>query len=342
MKRGLKLTLWGLLTFLVLSLLGGFLYFRKAFQAPPNQLVLGRERATIPFLWEATDLAGRRDPYGAILLPVTLPGETRTFALQFDLGAPTSLFYRGKLESIAQHCGGCLTLVPEPKGRASLRDYTFKLGDLPVTARRIGVRTVGDAGIDWDHPETIETIGTIGADLIDGRVAILDYPGGTLTLTRTVPERLALPAQPPALAYKERRVLLSAILEGRETQILFDTGSSAFELLTDANSWARLARPGAANEVLPMKSWDRTLLAHRAPTDAKIELGGRSLLLGHVTYIEGTSFAQNLLMRWSGMGGMTGNRLFVDKVLVLDVPGGRYALLDAPAARTDGASSPAL
>jgi hypothetical protein len=131
----------------------------------------------------------------------------------------------------------------------------------------------------------------------------------------------------PPMRFRERRVLLPAVVAGKETTLLFDTGSSAFELLTDRRTWRRLARTGASEEIVPVSSWGDTLLAHRIASDTRIELGGADLPLGRVTFIEGTGLMQNLLMRISGMGGMTGNRLFLDRILVLDLRQERYALI---------------
>jgi hypothetical protein len=128
------------------------------------------------------------------------------------------------------------------------------------------------------------------------------------------------------MRFRERRVLLPAVVAGRETTLLFDTGSSAFELLTSRRIWRRLARSDAAEEIIPVSSWDDTLVAHRVASDARVELGGADLPLQRVTWIEGTGLMQNLLMRISGMGGMTGNRLFIDRILLLDLREERFAL----------------
>lgn len=86
-------------------------------------------------------------------------------------------------------------------------------------------------------------------------------------------------------------------------------------------------------QVTAENSWGKTLLAHTVPTAASLQLaGGGRLPLGTVTYIEGTSWAQQLLMRASGMGGMLGNEPFAAHTLILDVRGGRFGLLPARAA----------
>ena len=60
---------------------------------------------------------------------------------------------------------------------------------------------------------------------------------------------------------------------------------------------------------------------------AALSLGPLALPLGTVTYMEGTSWTQNLLMRFSGMGGMLGNEPFTRHTVILDVRGGRFGLV---------------
>jgi len=53
-------------------------------------------------------------------------------------------------------------------------------------------------------------------------------------------------------------------------------------------------------------------------------MGDVTLDLTEVTYIEGTSTMQNVLMRFSGMQGMIGNKLFLEHKLTLDCKKGYY------------------
>ncbi len=328
MNRILKFALLGVIGLLLLSAVGSFIFLRGAFKAPPNQLVRGEVEVTIPFRWEPLEIGGVTESFGAMLLPVTIPGLERRFWMQFDLGAPYSLFYYSVLDEIQAHCNGCLPIIVDEEGKLVLDDFSFQVGDLPVTGKRVTIREYGESGIDWDRPDEVTIIGTLGADLIDGRIVVIDYPAGLITLALRMPSTLESRMIMESMRFRERRVLLPVVVAGVETTVLFDTGTSAFELLTDRRTWSRLARVGAREEVLPVSSWDDTLRAHRIASDAIMELGGSSFPLGRVTFIEGTSLIQNLLMRFSGMSGMIGNRLLVDRILVMDLVQERFAVIE--------------
>ncbi|MCI0751309.1 MAG: hypothetical protein L0Y35_05690, partial [Flammeovirgaceae bacterium] len=126
---------------------------------------------------------------------------------------------------------------------------------------------------------------------------------------RALNDTLRNKAQLTSFKWKERRILLPTTINGEKTSLYFDTGTSAFELLTSKSIFERLIRHGAPIENYRVNSWGNTLQAFSALTDHRAEFVNVSIPLKKVTYIEGTSLVQNLLMRISGMGGMTGNKL---------------------------------
>ena len=311
--------------------LGGFLFVRQQFEAPPNRLSLDRAEGTIPFEWTEDDYGGVREPHSSMLITVRFGDQKKLFRMQFDLGAVSSVFYSGPLEAIAQRHGG-VRIVEEGK-RRYVENVTVTSGDLIVGFASARLVKTDSAAIDWEKDDA-PLIGTLGSDLLEGRVLMIDYPGRSIRVLREVPAAVAHRSS-STFRYAQRRILLAAVFEGDDTQLMFDTGSSAFPLLTDEANWLRLSG-GKNRRTFGVNSWGKTLTAHVADTPAHITLGGQVLPLRQVCYIEGTSAMQNLLMRLSGMGGMTGNKLFLDKLLILDARESRYWLLDRSPDRAPG------
>jgi hypothetical protein len=314
-----------ILALLVLSSAGGYFYFKQQFKAPLNQLVLPKGEYSIPIRWLADSTGSQPRPYAALLLPVTLPGCSRTFYMQFDLGAPYSLFYKGKLETIAQNFPE--VQFKEREDSAYLLDFPFRLGGMGMKASEIKVINYGGTAVDWNDTTGIEIIGTIGADLIERKVLVLDYPQGVVVLIDEVPATLAAQAKFSNLTFDERRVVLGATINKQETKLLFDSGTSAFELLTDKATWSSLAKKNAPVRQYGVNSWGNTLQVHSVASEQEIAFGDTVVPLNHVHYIEGTTFVQQTLMRFTGMGGMVGNQLFLDKVIVLDTRNHRFGMV---------------
>lgn len=294
--------------------------------ARPNQLTLGQPAGSVAWQWAGADFGGVMEPHSAILVPVKLRGIERPLYMQLDLGTPSTVFLMERVEALNERQAG-LRIGRDDDNQPVITDVQLQAGslDLRLASARLVSRAAG-AEPNWSDPEARIVISTLGSDLLDGRVMVLDYARQLLEITPQLPHRfVGAPAQP--MVYKERRVLLNAEMEGRSMALMFDTGSSAFALLTSESTWSRLATPGQAGRQFPVKSWDKTLTAHVAPTEARITLGGQSLPLRQVSYIEGTGWKEALAMRLSPMGGMTGNKLFVDKVLVLDTQTLTYRLI---------------
>lgn len=316
MKRLLMRGLLVLMVLLVAGMIGGYFWAQQRSQAAPNRLVHTAPELLMPFRWLPIKVGDTSSPHGARAVPVHLPGCGRTFHMQFDLGATSSLLYDGKLSAIAEKCTAIATADHE--GERYAANVTLRLHETDIVARKIRVRNVGGGGIDWDNPAKVELIGTLGSDIIDGKVVAIDYPHTLISVGDALPMDMAAPQAWSDFSFDNRRTILQATIDGKPTPLYFDTGSSAFELLTNPETWAALAAPGAQGETFTVNSWGRPLTAHRIKSDKRVEIGGVSLPLAHVTMIEGASVMQHLLGRVIGIGGMTGNTLFLDKTLVLD------------------------
>ena len=109
--------------------------------------------------------------------------------------------------------------------------------------------------------------------------------------------------------------------------MLFDSGSSAFALVTSKAVWQTLARPGAATDTTIVQAMGRPVTTYTAPTAVALALGSQSVPLGTVTYMEGIRWEQELMMRFSDMTGMLGNAPFSTHTLILDVRNSRVGLV---------------
>jgi hypothetical protein len=316
--------LLAVLVLLVVSAIGGYFYVRKQFRAPRNQLVVTQLPATSSFVWEADTTNQRAMPHAALLVPVLLPGCSRTCYLQFDTGAPYSVLYANSLAALrGQYPATANTLLPQAD---TVRHFRFALGQGQVQARAIRVMQRGATQLPADSTAPF-VIGTLGADVLAKQVLVIDYARRQFSLCSAVPDSLLRRATYVPMSFDSRRVLLNVRLQGKPKQLLFDSGSSAFALLTSQDAWHELARSAAPARTAAVNSWGKTLTAHTVATAAALQLGALVVPLGTVTYIEGTSMWQELLMRFSGMGGMLGNEPFVNQTVILDAPGGRFGVV---------------
>ena len=85
-----------ILSIILISSIGGYIYFDKKFTPPDNYLKTEGVSGIIPLQW----ISNESNPNVAILLPVKLEGITQVFYMQLDFGSPITLFYSKTLNSI--------------------------------------------------------------------------------------------------------------------------------------------------------------------------------------------------------------------------------------------------
>ncbi|UOG76992.1 hypothetical protein MTX78_10405 [Hymenobacter tibetensis] len=323
MKLLFKILL-SVLVLLLVSGIGGYFYMRKKFEPPLNQLVVTQLPATCTFAWHADSSAQPVVAHAAMLVPVRIPNCPRTCYMQFDTGAPYSVLYTEPLAALrTRYPATTQALLPAAD---AVKNFRFALGAGQVQAGSIRVLKMGVRDLPADESVPF-VIGTLGSDILENRALVVDYATRQFRLSASVPESLARRAVFAPLDYTNRSVLLSMHLQGKDEQLFFDSGSSAFSLLTSQKEWKKMARPSAPVRTTAVNSWGKTLTSYTAPTAATVQVGTTAMPLRTVTYIEGMSMLQTLMMRFSGLGGMLGNEVFAERTIVLDVKGGRFGVV---------------
>ncbi|WP_303311755.1 hypothetical protein [Hymenobacter sp. BT730] len=323
MKLLIKI-LFSVLAFLIVSGIGGYFYARKKFQAPTNQLTVTGLPAATSFVWLADTVEQRAMPHAALLIPVKLANCARTCYLQFDTGAPYSVLYDKSLAALQERYPA--TRHTFQQAPDTVRNFSFAIGDGKVQARKLRVLHMGMATMPSDTTAPF-IIGTLGTDVLDGRALILDYGQRRFSLVASVPSDLVQQTDFVPMAFTDRRVLLNVGMQGKSQQFLFDSGSSAFSLLSSQDNWQKLAAPGSPTQTVNVNSFGKTLTAHTVSTAAAMQMGKSTVPLRTVTHMEGTSLSQQLMMRFSGMGGMLGNEPFSSRTIILDTKAGRFGVV---------------
>jgi hypothetical protein len=292
---------------------------------PPNQLKVPAGTHTLPLQWQGDSLHGHWEPHAALLIPLILPGCPHRFYMQFDTGSPYTLFYRNKLEAIHQQYPAIRYLQSITD---SLRDIQFKVGGTTITAASLPVQQFDSMGINWADKQAPVIIGTLGTDLIENKAVVIDYPGLRMQIADSLPASLQSKLVLTDFMFMMRRILLPATLLHKKTILYFDSGSSAFSLLTDQATARKLAADSTTAPVqYPVQSWNRTMTANTIDTHDSITVANLTIPLHQVTWMEGVSAAQVNQMMKMGMGGMTGNKLFLDYTLVLDTRHKKFGVI---------------
>lgn len=299
---------------IVLLAISSFFLVQAFSQSVNTRLILADASKEIPFVWRGDSMFARWEPHAYLMIPVKLTGCPRTFYMQFDTGSPYLMLYKNTMEKIAAKYPAVMQQTPAAD---TLAHFEFAMGPVQVNAEHLPLKAFGDGNINWDNMNAPITIGTIGTDLLNNSNMLINYPAQTIRIGIELPEEKAVASSP--LVYMFGRILFPVQIKGKQTMLFFDTGSSAFGLLTDKPTAESLSLPGMAPVVHHVNSWGKQLSVFTLPSADSVAAASKNLPLRQVSYVEaGINSTQAEQMRRMGVGGVTGNALFTRSVLFVD------------------------
>jgi hypothetical protein len=283
------------LVILVLAIFGGYIYFNEKFTPEKNYLAVDNESGFIPFNW----LGSKKN---ALLLPVHFSNDTITYYLQFDTGSPYTVFFSNSIKKISQ-----ISINKE------LAKTSFYIGKTKITSDKFKIYNHGND----NNNDSIKIIGTIGADILENRKTIINFKENYIALNLSkVPSQFQTKLFD--FKFRKRKIIIRGFLKGREEKFLFDSGTSAYELLTNKEVWKNLKLTNSKINIEKSQSWDNVLTTFTANCNQKLKFDTQEIPLNNVTYVEGFSQVQYSMMKFSGMTGMLGNKIFLNNSLYID------------------------
>lgn len=294
----------------------------------PGRITFAAQTIATHFTWRGDSLFARWEPHAVMLVPVKITGCPRTLFMQFDLGSPYSLLYKNTIRSVESKFPG-VTQISTAKD--TLNHFSFAIGGSPVDATQMPLRSFGDGNINWNDTLTPVIIGTLGTDLVDGRSFLINYPQQKIEIGSNISKTAGNDFAMTDFVYMAGRILLPAIINGKNTLLFFDTGSSAFSLLTDQPTAMQLAEKNASPVTHKANSWGGQWNVFTWPSADSATLASRKLALKQVSYVEsGYSNKQAEQMRRVGIGGVTGNKLFINSILWINTRDKKFGIVLQP------------
>ncbi|MCL1689846.1 hypothetical protein CMU59_16525 [Elizabethkingia anophelis] len=291
--KKIVLTFLGILVFAIIS---GYIYFDQKFTPEKNYLTVEKESGKIPITWPGENK-------NVLLLPVHFSGDSTVYYLQFDTGSPYTLFYTKAIKNIK----GIATSNERSKA-------TFYLGNTTVTSDKFRIIDNGESS---NKNDSLKIIGTLGADILEDRKTVISLKENYIVFNLAgIPDGFG--KNLTDFTFKKRHIIIPALLKGNKEKFLYDSGTSAYELLTTKEIWEGLKSKDSEIVTEKANSWQNVLTTYTAKTDNLIKIGSKNIPLNNVTYVEGFSQTQYSMMKFSGMTGMLGNQIFMNNSLYID------------------------
>ena len=265
--------------------------------------------------WKSDSLGNTIMEKTAFFVKIKIVGIEGYFYMQFDTGTPKTIFY-----------GSTLTRVLKTKSAKKIeftkdstqivKNIKIQIGKTTFFTNRIDVKP--DFGSDiLDTAFTV--IGTIGFDALVGRTLILDFKSDKIAFTKKPIKELGF----STIIVKDASVnrfplLIPALMDKKKIRLFYDTGSSMFSLLTSTKKLKEMKSESGIDTLCCVRNWKNLLPVYRRKTHSKIDFNG---IKSENDYVYGININMiNFLnyMPESFIYGMTGNKLFSSKIIVVD------------------------
>ncbi|UCA59373.1 hypothetical protein KB553_20510 [Chryseobacterium rhizoplanae] len=299
----IKRIIFTVLILIIITGTVGYVYFEHKFTPEKNYLTIENESGAVPIIWAGKDK-------NALLVPILFPKDTAIYYLQFDTGAVYTELYS---KAAAQ-----LREVTLKNDRAAA---TFFIGKTKITSGKIKISNTGTS----EKNTPVKIIGTLGADILEDRRTLINFREHHIVFN--------LSKEPDEFKdnlidfkFKKRKIIIQGSLNGKNEKFLYDSGTSAYELLTSKENWENLRLPTSKVKIEKAQSRPALLTAYTAKMHDTIRFKNKNLPLNAVTYVEGFSKSQYMLMKFSGMSGMLGNRIFLDHNIYIDCSKGKIGI----------------
>jgi len=277
----------------------------------------------IKFLWTSDSLGKKYYERTGMNVPVKITGLPYDFTFQFDLGDQHTEIYENSLNAVYAVNPGIKNKIGRLKSifqfwdnNKSYKNITIEAGDYLFKSSNCYVhRNFGDAidkeRILMNHPLHI---GSIGIDLFQNKILIIDYPHQQFCILDSLPDSYQVNMVSIKLN-KAGMVLLPMKLNGKEYDCLFDNGSSIFQLIGSSTRMTDYSK-APDNDTISISSWGTIHPMTGRKMAGIVEIGGQrfndiEIYADHRKAIQEAALNDPPYL-------VTGNALFWDKTVIID------------------------
>lgn len=296
-----------------------------------SSITFGQKLEWIPFNWEGAEISGKYFDKFAITIPVTVDKLPHKFNLQLDLGAINTVFYGNSINSYLEKYSDLknkidttITFRIQNKTNFKLKNVELKLGKVNIGKINIGIfKNFGDEiPKDSINTKSEKHIGTIAPDIFQDKILIIDYPNKRICITKELPKQFSKANFQPFII-KDGRIKIPFNINDKVENLLFDTGTSLFALMTTEERANKIS----ANKIvdsLKVSSWGEFYMVYGRNVNSKIKFGNKQLNPATVFYDKLNKHDE--FYDKEKIWGMTGNAYFLNNIVIIDYKNQRFGV----------------
>ncbi|MBI2723271.1 MAG: hypothetical protein HYX39_13940 [Bacteroidetes bacterium] len=269
-----------------------------------------------------------------MFIPLTFKGIPHKFKAQFDLGSNASIIYGNsfavylteypeyskKLDTINTE------ISVEDKKQGELRNVELSLDGFKITIDTLPYfKNYGDKiSSDSAKASSIKHIGTIGADIVQNKILIIDYPNKRIAILDSLSSELQNKFDCVKCKMTSGRFIIPLTVDGKIQWYMFDTGASLFPIITDEANWKSFCDVSKP-DTIKVASWGTFYNVYGAKTNKDIYFNKTKLpqttayMMTLKDYLE--------MFKQQQISGTTGNAYFLNNIIALDFKNAKFGVM---------------
>ncbi len=268
-----------------------------------------------PFQWESATISGKYIEKAFLYVPIQIEDIPVSFTMQLDLGTEQTVLYGNAIDSY-------LKQYPSIANKLDTTTRIFQKINLhteSIAFNNIDMGYMKEFG-DAIHPDSLYTqtpkhIGTMAPDLFQNQILVIDYKNERFAITDSLPnEYKELPAAP----FEQWNGILKIpfTINGEEQKLMFDTGSSPFQLATTKERALAISNSVVTDSLSGPLWWGQDITFYGLPINKSIRFGGHPIK-SDLVYYDKEGLWDNIY-RTLDVWGLTGNAYFFDNIVIID------------------------
>ncbi|PIF45182.1 hypothetical protein CLU96_2183 [Chryseobacterium sp. 52] len=316
-----------------LLLMFGFVSILAGCTASNKNIPSAESYSWFPFSWYSAKISGKNFDKVAMLVPVKVNDVKADFTLQFDLGSDATLIYGNTINSYYRDNEIKNFLIENSKSTDDggktiykTKGLIYHLGKLSKD-HLIYKENYGDKiPMDSLFNKKPKHIGTLGADVFNNKILIIDYPNKRMCVLDSLDSYWRKVTTFVDARSNNGRLHIPLTMANKTHWFLFDTGASLFPINTNKELWTSLVDQTAKTDTIIANSWGEKVKFFGRPIKEKVYLGKRKLENDYAWYNDNKRLQE--FNKAENIDGLTGNAFFVNNVIVLDFKNKKFGVVN--------------
>lgn len=286
----------------------------------------------IGFNWQSGEINGRYFDKLAITIPLKIDNIPQSFEAQFDLGADLTMLYENSMKPYFEKYSNLSDKKTDEEGFQWIENVKIILDGIVFDNRKILIRKNYGKVLTSDSIENnkIRQVGTIGADFFQDKILVLDYKNKRLCVIDSLNQFIEKEVR--FISYRadeQGRVIIPFDINGKEYDVLFDTGASIFGFISTKKIWETICDTTIVTKLDSIRSWGEYLEFWDSPIKGSLTIKGTGIEIDNARLFFPNPTPENLEFFFSNsrINGLTGNTFFLKKCLFIDFKNKKFGIL---------------